>query len=141
MRVRRLVECEAAALAARHATPVQVATLAAAFGRLADQMRADRRRAAADREFHVCIARASGNAALAQVIEQLWAASEQPLSARMEALFVSHGRRRDSIGEHRAILDAIRRRDAAGARRAMRTHLHNAERQRLVLLRQAGSAR
>lgn len=141
MRVRRLVESEAAALAARHATPAQLSKLAAAFGRLAEQMRANRQRPAADREFHLCIAHASGNAALAQVIERLWAASEQPLSARMEALFVSRGRRRDNIGEHRAILDAIRGKDPAGARRAMRTHLHNAERQRLVMLREADGTR
>ena len=42
----------------------------------------------------------------------------------------------DNIAEHRAILGAIRHKDAAAARRAMRTHLANAERERLILLRQ-----
>ena len=41
----------------------------------------------------------------------------------------------DNIGEHRAILDAIRARNPARARSAMRRHLANAERQRLALLR------
>jgi DNA-binding FadR family transcriptional regulator len=141
MRVRRLVESEAAALAARHATPAQIAQLVAAYNRLAAQMRANRIRPAADREFHLCIAHASANAALAQVIERLWREGEQPLSLRMEELFVSRGRRRDNIGEHAAILDAIRSRDAAAARRAMRVHLANAERQRLVLLREAKPVR
>ena len=136
MRVRRLVESEAAALAARHATPAQIAQLVAAFNRLTTQMRANRIRPAADREFHLCIAYASANAALAQVIERLWQEGERPLNLRMETLFVSRGRRRDNIGEHAAILDAIRRRDAPAARRAMRVHLANAERQRLVLLRE-----
>jgi DNA-binding FadR family transcriptional regulator len=136
LRVRRLVEGEAAALAARHATPSQVARLVAAFNRLAAQMRANRLRPPADREFHLCIARASANMALAQVIERLWREGERPLALRMEALFVSRDRRRDNIGEHKAILDAIRRRDAPAARRAMRLHLANAERQRLVLLRE-----
>ena len=135
MRVRRIVESEAAALAARHATPAQIAQLVAAYKRLATQMRANRTRPAADREFHLCIAHASANAALAHVIERLWEQGERPLSLRMEKLFVSRGRRRDNIGEHAAILHAIRRRDAPGARRAMRVHLANAERQRLVLLR------
>ena len=82
MRVRRLVESEAAALAARHATPAQIAALVAAFNRLAAQMRANRIRPAADREFHLCIAHASGNTALAQVIERLLAAKASSRSTR-----------------------------------------------------------
>ncbi len=136
LRVRRMVEAEAAALAARHATPAQRTALAAAFRRLAAQMRANQLRPAADREFHLCIAQASGNAALARVIENLWTYGEQPLNTRMEKLFVSAARRRDNIAEHMAILDAITKGRPDAARRAMRRHLANAERQRLILLRQ-----
>ena len=135
LRARRLVEAEAAALAARHATPVQLKAMASAFERLAADMRANRMRSPADREFHLCIAAASGNSALALVIERLWAEGGQPLNVRMEQLFVTRGRKRDSIGEHRAILEAIREGDAAAARRAMRAHLANAERQRMVLIK------
>jgi len=136
LRARRVVEIEAAALAARHATPEQVKAMARAFARLAADMRANRVQSPADREFHLCIAAASGNGALAHVIERLWAEGGQPLSVRIEQLFVTRGRRRDNIAEHRAVLDAIRNKDAAAARRAMRTHLVNAERQRMMLLRQ-----
>ncbi len=138
MHVRRLVEAEAAALAAKHATARQIEALARAFERLARQMRTNRARPAADREFHLCIARASGNTALADVIERLWAEGERPLNTRMEELFVSAGRRRDNIGEHEAILVAIRRHDSAAARRAMKRHLANAQRQRLVILGKSG---
>jgi GntR family transcriptional repressor for pyruvate dehydrogenase complex len=141
LRTRRLVESEAAALAARHATPAQLKAMDGAFRRLAADMRANRTQSAADREFHMCIAVASGNSALALVIERLWAEGGQPLNARMEELFVSRGRKRDNIAEHLAVLEAIRRQDAAAARRAMRTHLTNAERQRLVLLRQRTPSR
>lgn len=141
LRTRRLVEGEAAALAARHATPAQLKAMTSAFRRLAADMRANRTQSAADREFHVCIAIASGNSALALVIERLWEEGGQPLNARMEELFVSRGRKRDNIAEHEAVLEAIRRQDAPGARRAMRLHLANAERQRLVLLRQRAPAR
>jgi DNA-binding FadR family transcriptional regulator len=135
LRTRRLVEAEAAALAARHATPAQLRAMAQAFGRLAVDMRGNRMQSPADRDFHICIATASGNAALARVIEMLWDQGGQPLAARIEELFVTRNRKRDNVGEHRAILDAIRRKDSAAARRAMRTHLVNAERQRLTLLR------
>ena len=112
--------------------------MAKAFARLAADMRANRMQSPADREFHLCIAAASGNSALALVVERLWAESGRPLNARIEELFVTRSRKRDNIAEHRAVLDAIRNRDAAAARRAMRTHLANAERQRMILLRGSG---
>ncbi|MEO8753071.1 MAG: FadR/GntR family transcriptional regulator [Casimicrobiaceae bacterium] len=140
LRTRRLVEVEAAGLAARHATPAQLKAMAQAFARLAADMRANRMQSPADREFHLCIAAASGNSALALVIERLWAEGGQPLNARIEELFVTHGRKRDNIAEHRAVLEAIRNRDASAARRAMRTHLANAQRQRMMLLRKDAHA-
>jgi DNA-binding FadR family transcriptional regulator len=54
----------------------------------------------------------------------------------MEELFVTRGRKRDNIAEHRAVLDAIRTGNASAARRAMRTHLVNAERQRMSMREQ-----
>lgn len=141
LRARRIVEGEAAGLAARHATAADLRALDRAFARLAADMRANRMRSPADRAFHVCIARASGNGALALVVERLWEEGWQPLGVRMEELFVTRGRKRDNIGEHRAILEAIRRRDAAGARRAMRAHLANAERQRMVLIKAEAGGR
>jgi DNA-binding FadR family transcriptional regulator len=138
LRTRRLVEGEAAALAARHATPAQIRSMARAFARLAADMCANRMQSPADREFHLCIAAASGSSALALVVERLWAESGRPLNARIEALFVTRSRKRDNIAEHRAVLNAIRNRDAAAARRAMRTHLANAERQRMILPRGTG---
>lgn len=134
---RRLVEAEAAALAARHATPAQVRALASAYERLAADMRANRLHSPADRKFHLCVAAASGNGALALVIERLWDESERPLNVRIETLFVTRGRRRDNIAEHRAVLEAIRDGDPVAARRAMRTHLANAARQRMALVRES----
>ncbi len=133
LRARRLIESEAAALAARHATPAQIRRMTQTFESLAKDMRANRTKSAADREFHLCIARASGNSALALVVERLWAEGGQALDVRMEELFVTRGRKRDNIAEHRAVLDAIRSGDATAARRAMRTHLVNAERQRMSM--------
>lgn len=133
LRARRLIESEAAALAARHATPAQIRRMTQTFESLAKDMRANRTKSAADREFHLCIARASGNSALALVVERLWEEGGQPLDVRMEELFVTRGRKRDNIAEHRAVLDAIQNGDAAAARRAMRTHLVNAERQRMSM--------
>ena len=135
LRARRIVEAETAALAARNASSVQIAAIEVAYARLATEMRAPRARSQGDRLFHVRIAEAAGNTALTEIVRQLWAAWHQPLNVRLEALFVTMRRRRDNIAEHRRILDAIRARDPAAARAAMRRHLVNAERQRMALLR------
>jgi DNA-binding FadR family transcriptional regulator len=135
LRTRRLIEGEAAALAARNATPAHLRAMDKAFARLAADMRANRMQSPADRQFHLCVAAASGSGALVLVVERLWEEGARPLGVRMEELFVTRGRKRDNIGEHRAILDAIRERDPAAARRAMRAHLRNAERQRMAMLR------
>ena len=104
-------------------------------------MRANRVRSHADREFHELIAVASGNRSLAGIVARLWDEGWRPLGVRMEELFVTRGRKRDNIGEHRAILEAIRERDAPAARQAMRTHLRNAERQRMLLLKAGARGR
>jgi DNA-binding FadR family transcriptional regulator len=135
LRARCVVETEAAALAARHATARQIAGIAAAFTRLSAQMLERHARNDGDRQFHVRIAEASGNSALAKLVHTLWEEQSHPLSARIEALYVTTRRKRDNIAEHRAILDAICDRDPAKARSAMRRHIRNAERQRLALLR------
>lgn len=134
LRARRIVEPEVAALAARHATPAQRAAIARAFEQLQREMRAHPAHTPADRDFHVLIARACGNAALALVVERLWSQGLGPLGQRMEALYVTRGRKRDNIEEHRAILDAVVTGHAAQARQAMRRHLLQAEKQRMRAL-------
>ena len=134
LRARRIVEPEVAALAARHATPAQRAAIAHAFEELQREMRAHPARTQADRDFHVLIARSCGNAALALVVERLWSQGLGPLGQRMEALYVTRGRKRDNIEEHRAILDAVVTGHAAQARQAMRRHLLQAEKQRMRAL-------
>jgi GntR family transcriptional repressor for pyruvate dehydrogenase complex len=134
LRARRIVEPEVAALAARHATPAQRAAIAQAFEQLQREMRAHPAHTLADRDFHILIARACGNAALALVVERLWRQGLGPLGQRMEALYVTRGRKRDNIEEHRAIRDAVVTGQAARARQTMRRHLLQAERQRMRAL-------
>src|SRR5262245_4157662 len=72
IRARWLIEAECAAVAAKQATRAQVRAMEEAL----DQMEADRGRGmmplAADRLFHLRIAEASGNSALALVVKTLW---------------------------------------------------------------------
>jgi DNA-binding FadR family transcriptional regulator len=134
LRARLVVEAETARLAARHATPADLADITAAFGRLVEEN--DTERIDGDRMFHLRIARASGNPVLAHLVEQLWSERESLIWARLEELSVSPAGRRAGLEEHRAILAALERGDAAAAVRAMRSHLQGVVRRRLAIMKQ-----
>lgn len=119
---RLLVESESAALAARNITEEAIARLA----ELVEQMRSGDEAAAneADQQFHLTIAEASNNAAMVHTIKSLWRMREEipEVKATYEAVCVHDADSRTA--EHRAIFDALKARDPAGARRAMRDHFH-----------------
>jgi GntR family transcriptional regulator, hexuronate regulon transcriptional repressor len=78
----------------------------------------------ADREFHMTIAGASGNQAIIYMIHSLWRLRTELPQVREShaAICRQDGAARDA--EHREILDALRQRDANGARLAMRRHFN-----------------
>jgi len=128
IRARSLVESECAALAARAATREQVRSMTEAL----EAMDADRGRGrmplASDRLFHLRIAEASGNSALALVVKTLWVQRTGPLFLQLEHHFDTPALWGVAIREHREILRAIVRHDAAAARAAMRRHMREAAR-------------
>jgi DNA-binding FadR family transcriptional regulator len=126
IRARWLIEAECAALAAKAATRAQVRAMEDAL----DSMEADRDHGvmplAADRLFHLRIAEASGNSALALVVKTLWDQRTGPLFLRLEHHFDTPALWTVAIREHREIVAAITRHDAAAARAAMRRHMNHA---------------
>ncbi|HEY6891661.1 MAG TPA: FadR/GntR family transcriptional regulator [Solirubrobacter sp.] len=128
---RRLLEIEAAGLAAQRATREQLVALSEALERMtaaavqtAGAPSAEDRFHAADIAFHRAVIRATGNSALGGMTEPVHralAAARRPL-ARPEL------RLERSLPEHRRILAAIADGDADGARAAMRDHLLTVER-------------
>ena len=125
---RRLLESECAALAARQASPAQIRRMKAAL----TAMDRDRRRAVMpldnDRRFHLEIAEASGNSALALAVRTLWDQRTGPLFLRLEHHFDTPDLWKAAIVEHNAVMTAVERHDASGARAAMRRHLDAAAR-------------
>ena len=73
-------------------------------------------------ELHASIARASGNALLARVIDDLM----RLLGEIRRYNLRRPGRARDSWCEHRSIVDALASRDASGAQALMLTHIERA---------------
>jgi DNA-binding GntR family transcriptional regulator len=116
--VRRLLEGEAARLAAGKISADQLAAARERIERLRREGLADTARQD-DRDFHVAIAHASGNPVLATAIGDL----------RKRTAMFRLGRlpeRRDRVcDEHLAIVEALERGDGEAARAAMQAHIDN----------------
>ncbi len=120
---RAVIEAEGAALAAARIQDDEVQALEAliaAMSNCADEERAEE----VDRQFHLTIARITGNPVIEFLVQSLWRMrTELPRVQRVYKRVCTNdaSARTD---EHAAILDALRNRDPAGARAAMREHFH-----------------
>lgn len=128
---RKIIEVEAAGLAAQRADAEDLSSIADAFARMtAAAERAEASAAAealfrqADIEFHSAIFAASGNAILPRVVEPIQRAMDaarQPLAHPQDRIALI-------LPEHHRILTAIVEHDADEARGAMSDHLATVER-------------
>ncbi len=119
---RRTIESEVAAIAAKMATDSAIDAILAAV--LEMEKNHDNRSAneQADRNFHLAIARATGNSALVGVVEHLWN-QRGTLWHKLKEHFQTEELRKLTLLDHRLILQAIASHDAPAARAAMRAHL------------------
>lgn len=122
---RAVIEAEAAALASGNITDAQIKDLDALILSMSHGANgSDSEGEDADREFHLAIARISGNPVIEYFVQMIWRMrNELPPVKRVYASVCKHdaGARGD---EHSAILSALRNRDPAAARSAMRDHFH-----------------
>ena len=77
----------------------------------------------ADRRFHLRIAEITGNSAIHAVVEMLWEARDRSPQYRFLTDKAHEARVVPREDEHAKILDALRARDPAKARAAMRSHI------------------
>jgi GntR family transcriptional regulator, hexuronate regulon transcriptional repressor len=120
---RLLFESEAAALAASQITDEELAELEQRVEDIALENQSSNGTEEADREFHLTIARATRNNAVVRTIEELWrirATSPESALLHAKARFANV---KPIVDDHTAILEALKARDPAAARAAMRTHL------------------
>ena len=81
---------------------------------------------AADRAFHMALARMTGNTVFMGIVEQFWVARKAyPKWTRTHNLRSPKDRGLHLEAEHMAIVDAIAAGDAEGAERAMQQHCRN----------------
>jgi GntR family transcriptional repressor for pyruvate dehydrogenase complex len=127
---RRVIEGEACALAATSITDAEIDELRRLLADMAVESAAPHREGeslapseGADRRFHILIAEATRNSALASVVETLWDMRyRSPLCREMLTRARNAGDRPRAV-EHASILDALAARDPRAARHAMRDHL------------------
>ena len=125
---RKLVEGEIAALAAKEATAADLAALRACVERMEAAVEDFATREATDRDFHVGLARATGNGSLELVVEGLWNQRAE-LWKRTQLHFHTCKLAESTIRDHATILKAVASHDADGAREAMHRHLARVERE------------
>jgi DNA-binding FadR family transcriptional regulator len=128
LEARKLIEGEIAALAAKNGKPDDFEALAqsvAKLERLTDDFAA---REAVDRDFHLRIAKATGNSSLELVVEGLWNQRAE-LWGRLQQHFHTRELALQTIRDHAAIAKAIAARDADGAKGAMHRHINRVARE------------
>lgn len=118
---RRLFEGEAAALAAATIDEDQIAELERLLTLMADED--ELRGEDADKEFHMVIARATGNGAIIATVENLWELRNRSPLARNILTRARGTGLEPRIAEHRRVVEALKAHDPAAARQAMRDHL------------------
>jgi len=123
LEARILVEGEAAQLAAIRITDEELVELREALEDMVQENEKEPLCEEADQNFHLLIARATRNEALASACAHLWSLrNSSPVSARILQKVRQVGSR-PRIEEHRAVLEALENRDPKAARKAMRDHL------------------
>jgi GntR family transcriptional repressor for pyruvate dehydrogenase complex len=123
--VRRLLECEAAALAAVRRTKTQVAQLEASIDEMADALESHDDYIGADIKFHLTIAEATGN----RVIVHLMDAIRDQLLELLGTVYAVPGGPARSIEQHREIASAIGMHQPERARELMHEHISRVERE------------
>lgn len=120
---RGIVETETAALAALNATSADHARIRETLAMMREEFETHSSALVADELFHVRIAEASANSALAHVVKQLWDFRHGSMFRKIDEHFDYPARHAAAIDEHLAVAEAIERRDADAARAAMRAHV------------------
>ena len=123
LRIREVLDGLAASLAAEAATDEELDAMTAIVEQMAALREPDRHRAysALNARLHTLILRAARD----DMLERQVASLNYALVRFQYPTVLVTGRQEESLAEHRAIVEALRRRDPDGAEQAMRQHVSN----------------
>ncbi|HEV7833208.1 MAG TPA: FadR/GntR family transcriptional regulator [Caballeronia sp.] len=141
LELRISLETECAGLAAQRAQPEDLVRMRAALDAIEATSRNGSDSVAADLQFHIALARATGNRYFVDILTQMGTALIP--RNRIDSAGIAKADPKAYVSlvnlEHESILEAITRRDAESARAAMRMHLSNS-RERLRRANQSSEA-
>jgi GntR family transcriptional repressor for pyruvate dehydrogenase complex len=120
---RLMFEGEAAALAATLITDDELDELDALVRRIERENRTEGTKEQADHDFHILVAKATRNAAVALIVETLWRLRQASPECALLLEKARTAKVKPVVAEHAAVVKALRSRDPAKARAAMRAHL------------------
>jgi DNA-binding FadR family transcriptional regulator len=123
IRARRVVEGEIASMVATQAKRRDIAAMDQAIASMQEDAELGVMPLDGDRAFHSAIVQACGNTVLIETVQGFWDSRRGPLFERLGNYFETMSSWQSAINEHKAIVEAIRERDAAAARSAMHAHM------------------
>jgi GntR family transcriptional regulator, transcriptional repressor for pyruvate dehydrogenase complex len=127
LELRISLETECAGLAAQRAEPADLDRMRAALAAIEATRDTGNDNVSADLQFHISVARATGNRYFVDILTQMGAALIP--RNRIDSAGIARADPKAYVSlvnlEHQSILDAIARHDSDGARAAMRMHLSN----------------
>jgi len=128
--MREILEGSAAAFAALHASPTEVATLRHLCRMFSSSLGDVDRLARVNHEIHSTIYEAAHNRYLLRTLNEL----HDSLALLPSTTFSVKGRGEAAIPEHEAIINAIENKDSAAAEQAARKHIRAAQEARLEMM-------
>lgn len=128
--MREVLEGSAAMFAAQHASPGEIVGLRQLIVAFEESMDKPARLATINTQFHQGIYEAAHNRYLTRTLEEL----NDSLALLPSTTFTVPNRGKNSLLEHRRIIDAIEKRDPESARREAAGHIRNAQAARLSMM-------
>jgi DNA-binding GntR family transcriptional regulator len=128
--MREVLEGTAARLAAQHASDVEISILDDLCRQYEAALKDEAALAVSNRRFHEMLYRCSHNRYLLNMVTVL----HNALSLLGGTTLGNPERAAESLGEHRAVVTAIRARDADAAEQALRAHIRAAQKVRMQML-------
>jgi GntR family uxuAB operon transcriptional repressor len=126
LQARQLLESNIAEFAASQVTPGDIAKMRAALALEQQEFASGSSEYNGDKQFHLCIAEATQNTVLVDMLLESWRRREMsPMWKKLHSRIIDQAYRKNWLEDHAQILAAMQKKDSALVKKAMWQHLEN----------------